>query len=203
VQGDEVAREVATAVIYAAVSDDVVGLCAGWLEAPYYTITRSTDLPGVEACSAFKNAYATASGICDGLQLRGYPEMFNTKAMLFSQAVAEITRMVVALGGRSSTAAGVAGVGDLHVTAAAGRNRTYGEHVGRGEAPDQVAEQMRRTGELTEGYPALKTGWDLLLQQAEGGALSVSDFPLLQALHRIVYGNADVAETLLSVKVRG
>ena len=110
--------------------------------------------------------------------------------------------MVAALGGRPVTAMGLAAVGDLHVTAAAGRNRAYGEHVGRGEPPDRVAERMRQSGELTEGYPALKTGWDLLHQMADDGALVVADFPLLEALHRIVYLGGDVADTLLRVKVR-
>jgi len=196
----EVARKVPTAVVYAAADRREAERCAAWLQGPTYTISPTDDLAGAEACSAFKNAYATASGLCDGLQLRGHPEMYNTKAMLFSQAIAEITRMVVALGGRPETARGIAGVGDLHVTAAAGRNRTYGEHVGRGEPPDKVADRMRQSGELTEGYPALKTGWDLLQQMS--GELSVADFPLLEALHRIVYQGADVADTLLRVKVR-
>ena len=166
-------------------------------------VTRTDDLAGVEACSAFKNAYATASGLCDGLELIGHPEMYNTKALLFTQAIREIGLMVAALGGRVGTVHGVAGVGDLHVTAAAGRNRAYGERVGKGEPPAEAAEQMRCTGELTEGYPALKTGWDLLEQQVRAGLLSGDDFPLLEALHRIVYQDADVATTLASLRVRG
>lgn len=199
----EVCRGVPSAVVFAAQDLLLAESCAAWLEGSTYIVTRTDDLVGAEACSAFKNAYATASGLCDGLQLAGHPEMYNTKAMLFSQAIAEITRMVVALGGRPETAAGLAAVGDLHVTAAAGRNRTYGEHVGRGEPPDQVAERMQATGELTEGYPALKTGWELLQQMAANGWLRVADFPLLEALHRIVYLGAPVAQTLLAVEVRG
>ncbi len=170
----EVARGVSTAVVYAAEDLELAEACARWLEDDYYFITRSDDLAGAEACSAFKNAYATASGLCDGLQLSGHPEMFNTQA----------------------------GVGDLHVTAAAGRNRTYGEHVGRGEPPQQVAERMRQAGELTEGYPALETGWLLLEQMANQGALSVEDFPLLEALHNVVYLGADVAQTLRRLRLR-
>ncbi len=198
----EVARGVSTAVVYAAEDLDLAEACARWLEDDYYFITRSDDLAGAEACSAFKNAYATASGLCDGLQLSGHPEMFNTKAMMFAQAIAEITRMVAAMGGRVATAHGQAGVGDLHVTAAAGRNRTYGEHVGRGEPPQQVADQMRQAGELTEGYPALETGWLLLEQMANQGALSVEDFPLLEALHNVVYLGADVAQALRRLRLR-
>ena len=198
----EVARRVSTSVIWAC-PDEVA--CARWaaqLEAPHYTISRSADLAGVETCSAFKNAYATASGLCDGLQKIGHPEMYNTKALLFTQAVAEIARMVEAMGGKRETALGLAGLGDLHVTAAAGRNRAYGERVGLGEPPDRVAARMAATGELTEGYPALHTGWTLLEQVAAAGRLKVADFPLLESLHRIVYGGAEVAPTLAALRVR-
>lgn len=198
----EVARGVSTAVLYASEDLQTCERCASWLEGDSYTITRTTDLAGGETCSAFKNAYATASGLCDGLQLIGHPEMYNTKAMIFSQAIAEICRMVRAMGGRPETAVGLAAVGDLHVTAAAGRNRTYGEHVGRGEPADQVAKRMLQSGELTEGYPALQTGWDLLNQLAADGKLAVEDFPLLAALHAIVYQGADVATSLASLRIR-
>ena len=199
----EVARRVPTAVLFASNEDPAArDLCANWLECGYYTITRTTDLAGLETCSAFKNAYATASGLCDGLEKRGHPEMYNTKAMLFAQAIAEIARVVVAMGGQQEMAHGLAGVGDLHVTAAAGRNRAYGERVGLGERPDQVAQRMLEAGELTEGYPALHTGWELLGQLVGEGKLAMEDFPLLAALRRIVYGGADVAETLAAVRVR-
>jgi glycerol-3-phosphate dehydrogenase (NAD(P)+) len=199
----EVARQVPTAVIYAAHDAETCGHWADLLEREYYTVTRTDDLAGVETCSAFKNAYATASGLCDGLERTGRPEMYNTKAMLFAQAIREIGRMVRAMGGGARTAEGLAGVGDLHVTAAAGRNRTYGERVGMGEAPDRVAEEMVRTGELTEGYPALRTGRLLLDQMVEGGRLERRDFPLLTALHRIVYEGAEVAPTLAELRIRG
>ena len=122
--------------------------------------------------------------------------------MLFAQAISEIARVVVAMGGKQEMAHGLAGVGDLHVTAAAGRNRAYGERVGLGERPDQVAQKMLDAGELTEGYPALHTGWELLGQLVDQGELALEDFPLLAALHQIVYGGADVAETLAGVRVR-
>jgi len=198
----EVARGVPTAVVYAAADLAVAESCARWLEDDHYTITRTDDLAGAEACSAFKNAYATASGLCDGLQLAGHPEMYNTKAMMFAQAIAEIARMGAALGGRPATAYGQAGVGDLHVTAAAGRNRTYGERVGRGEVPGEAAEAMRAVGELTEGYPALRTGWLLLSQMAGPGELDMADFPLLAALHEVVYEGADVARILAGLRMR-
>jgi glycerol-3-phosphate dehydrogenase (NAD(P)+) len=199
----EVARGVPTAVVYASAVQDleVCGRAAAWLEGDSYMISRSTDLAGVETCSAFKNAYATASGLCDGLQLEGAPEMYNLKALLFAQSIREIARMVVAMGGRAEAAHGLAGVGDLHVTAAAGRNRAYGERVGRGQPPREVAEEMLRAGELTEGYPALDTGYRLLGELCAEGRLSRESFPLLDALHAIVYRGAEVATTLAGLRV--
>jgi glycerol-3-phosphate dehydrogenase (NAD(P)+) len=199
----EVARRVPTAVLFASEELGVADAAASALESDSYTITRTDDLAGVETCSAFKNAYATASGLCDGLQLVGHAEMHNARAMLFSQAVREIGRMVVALAGQRETTYGLAGVGDLHVTAAAGRNRAYGERVGRGDDPARVATEMARAGELTEGYPALQTGWDLLRQQARAGRLVVEDFPLLAALHGVVYDGEPPATLLERVRVRG
>jgi len=199
----EVARGVSPSVVYASEDESARARCAGWLQGPAYTVTESDDLAGLEVCSAFKNAYATASGLCDGLQLAGHAEMYNTKALLFSQAVREIGLVVRAMGGRLSTAQGLAGVGDLHVTAAAGRNRAYGERVGRGERPDEVAAQMAKIGELTEGYPALHTGWLLAQQLAHEGRLGLSELPLLSTLHRIIYEGAPVAPALGALAVRG
>lgn len=200
----EVARHVPTAVVYACEPGEakIRDQAAAWLEGDTYMITRSSDLAGVETCSAFKNAYATASGLCDGLQLRGHPEQYNLKALLFAQAIREIARMVVAMGGSVEAAHGLPGVGDLHVTAAAGRNRAYGERVGLGQPPRQVAEEMLRAGELTEGYPALETGHRLLQELAAEGRLAPADFPLLDALHAIVYRGAEVASTLAALRVR-
>jgi len=200
----EVARGVSTSVVYASEPGDaeVRARAAAWLGGDRYAISRRADLAGAETCSAFKNAYATASGLCDGLQLRGHPEMYNLKALLFAQAIREIARMVVAMGGRAEAAHGLPGVGDLHVTAAAGRNRAYGERVGRGQAPREVAEEMLRAGELTEGYPALETGYRLLGELVAEGRLRVEDFPLLEALHAIVYRGAEVATTLAALRVR-
>ena len=83
-----------------------------------------------------------------------------------------------------------AGVGDLHVTAAAGRNRAFGERVGRGEPAQQVAAEMLAAGELTEGYPAIATAWRFAREHG------VTGLPLLEALHAIVWRDAPVGPTL-------
>lgn len=87
-------------------------------------ISLSSDLIGVGLCSALKNAYAIALGMCDGLKLST-----NVKALIFTQALQEMAQLVEAVGGNKLTTFELAGVGDLFVTGNSphGRNRSYGE----------------------------------------------------------------------------
>jgi glycerol-3-phosphate dehydrogenase (NAD(P)+) len=104
-------------------------------------------------------------------------------------------RLVVAGGGRIETVHGAAGVGDLHVTAAAGRNRAFGERVGQGRRASDVARDMLAAGELTEGYPAIATAWRFARERG------VSDLPLLAALHAIIWEDASARETLTKLEL--
>ena len=101
--------------------------------------------------------------------------------------------LVAAAGGRAETVHGAAGLGDLHVTAAAGRNRAFGERVGRGKPAKEVAAEMLAAGELTEGYPAIATAWRFARERG------VTDLPLLRALNAIVWEGAGVAQTLATL----
>jgi glycerol-3-phosphate dehydrogenase (NAD(P)+) len=102
-------------------------------------------------------------------------------------------RLVMAAGGRAETVHGAAGVGDLHVTAAAGRNRAFGERVGRGRPAKEVAAEMLAAGELTEGYPAIATAWRFARER------DVKDLPLLEALYAIVWGGRAVVDVLTTL----
>jgi glycerol-3-phosphate dehydrogenase (NAD(P)+) len=92
----------------------------------------SDDVVGVELAGAVKNVIAIAAGIVDGL---GYGH--NTVAALITRGLAELSRLVVALGGRSDTISGLAGLGDLVLTCtgALSRNRRVGQALGRGGSP--------------------------------------------------------------------
>ncbi len=161
--------------------------CARALSGDGLVVHTDGDLAGVELCSALKNAYATGLGLWDG---HVGPNAHDARAACFTQSIAEMRRLVAAGGGRESTVYGAAGVGDLHVTAAAGRNRAFGERVGRGKPARDVAAEMLAAGELTEGYPAIATAWRFAREQG------VTDLPLLSALHAIVWEGAEVSSAL-------
>ncbi len=182
----EVARGVMTLMSFAGELTDARA-CAAAMNADFMRIAVTDDIAGAEISSAMKNAYATGLGLWDGLV---GADCHNARAACFTQAIVEMAKLVGAGGGRSETVYGAAGVGDLHVTAAAGRNRAFGEGVGKGKPAKQVAAEMLAAGNLTEGYPAIATAWTWA---SENG---VRELPFLEALHAIVWRDAPVAPTL-------
>jgi len=100
----------------------------------------------VELGGALKNIIAIAAGVCDGLGL-GH----NSIAALITRGLAEITRLVVACGGRQDTMAGLAGLGDLVLTCTGGlsRNRSVGVELGRGRRLPEIIAAMH--GMVAEG----------------------------------------------------
>jgi glycerol-3-phosphate dehydrogenase (NAD(P)+) len=187
----EIARGVLTLMCFAGTTADA-RLCADAMSAPHMRIDVSDDIAGAEICSAMKNAYATGLGLWDGMT---GPDCHNARAACFAQGILEMARLARAGGGRAETVYGAPGVGDLHVTAAAGRNRAFGEGVGKGKPAKQVAAEMLAAGNLTEGYPAIATAWTWA---AENG---VTDLPLLQSLYAIIWEDAPVAETLAKLRL--
>jgi glycerol-3-phosphate dehydrogenase (NAD(P)+) len=187
----EVARGVLTWMQFAGAEDDT-RVCIDALADSALVVSATRDLPGAELCSALKNAYATGLGLWDGHVGK---DAHNARAACFTQAIVEMRALVVAGGGLADTVHGPAGVGDLHVTAAAGRNRAFGERVGRGKPAKQVAAEMLAAGELTEGYPAIASAWRFARER------HVRDVPLLAALHAIVWEGADVGQTLAALRL--
>ena len=118
---------------------------------PYVRVYFNYDPVGVELAGAMKNVVAIAAGILDGMKI-GY----NAKAALLSRGLVEISRLGVALGAQAETFAGLAGMGDLVTTCFSpeGRNRTFGERIGRGEKPADVLKSM--VG-VVEGVPTCKS----------------------------------------------
>jgi len=111
-----------------------------------FRVYTNGDVTGVELGGALKNIIAIAAGVCDGLGL-GH----NSIAALITRGLAEITRLVVACGGRQETMSGLAGLGDLVLTCTGGlsRNRSVGVELGRGRKLPEIIAAMH--GMVAEG----------------------------------------------------
>jgi glycerol-3-phosphate dehydrogenase (NAD(P)+) len=131
--GPSFAREVyerqPTAVVAAARDHEVAKRAQQVFSCGHFRVYSHTDVVGVELAGALKNVIALAAGILEGLGLGN-----NPRAALITRGLAEITRLGVALGADPLTFAGLAGMGDLILTAtgALSRNRSLGVELGRG-----------------------------------------------------------------------
>lgn len=113
-------------------------------------LISTSDIVGVEVAGSFKNVYAIAVGVCDGLKIST-----NTKAVLFVLALREIGLIVKKMGGQSKTIYGLAGLGDLIGTglSSASRNRRLGEFLANGFS---LREAVAKVGQVVEGVLATK-----------------------------------------------
>lgn len=141
----EVAQGLPCALTLASRDADFARAAAGVLHGGTLRIYYSADLVGVEVAGAVKNVMAIAAGICDGLGLGQ-----NARAALITRGLAEITRLGVALGGNAETFMGLAGAGDLILTATGNlsRNRRVGLELAGGKSLDDILEGL---GHVAEG----------------------------------------------------
>ncbi len=131
----EVFSQQPTAVVAAATDHAVAQRTQRVFSTSYFRVYSHTDVVGVELAGALKNVIALAAGILEGLGLG-----FNTRAALITRGLAEITRLGVTLGAQPVTFAGLAGMGDLILTAtgALSRNRSLGVALGQGQTLQQA-----------------------------------------------------------------
>jgi glycerol-3-phosphate dehydrogenase (NAD(P)+) len=142
----EVARGLPAAAVVACPDIDLAARLQKALASPTFRLYRSTDVVGVEISGATKNVVAIAAGIVDGLKLGQ-----NTRAALLTRALAEIRRLGTHLGGLPETFSGLAGVGDLILTATGdlSRNRRVGLALASGKSVEQALSSLG--GEVAEG----------------------------------------------------
>ncbi|MFN7957436.1 MAG: NAD(P)H-dependent glycerol-3-phosphate dehydrogenase [Holophagaceae bacterium] len=156
---DEVSLGVPTAIVLAlplSVSEERAKALQAHLASEKLRIYLSRDVLGTELCGALKNVLAIAAGLVDGLGL-GY----NARAALITRGLAEMARLVEVLGGQASTVMGLAGMGDLLLTATGpqSRNRTFGEKVGKGQSVEAARNALG--GQVIEGMFTCEAALDL------------------------------------------
>jgi len=140
----EVAAGDPTAVVLASSDAKLASEVQEEFSGPRFRLYTNDDVTGTEIAAAVKNVIAIAAGICTGLKLGT-----NTMAALVTRGLAEMTRLAVALGGRRETLSGLAGVGDLILTATGelSRNRSVGIELGRGLELSEILGSTRRVAE--------------------------------------------------------
>src|SRR5207248_1396913 len=159
--GPNLAKEVlagqSAAAVVAMPDERVARALQEVLSRDLFKIYRSTDVVGAEIAGALKNVFAIAAGIAAGL---GSGD--NTRALVMCRAIAEMTRLGVAMGGQPMTFAGLAGIGDLLATCISplSRNRTVGEQLAAGRSTGEIVESMQQ---VAEGVKAVRS----IIQLAE------------------------------------
>jgi glycerol-3-phosphate dehydrogenase (NAD(P)+) len=171
----EVARGDPTAIAIASADAECAQQVQQALSDPRFRLYTNDDVIGVELGGSLKNVIAIAAGVCDGL---GFGH--NSVAALITRGLAEMTRVVVACGGRRETMAGLAGLGDLVLTCTGSlsRNRTVGVELGHGRQLPEIIAGMH--GMVAEGV--LTTHAAVGLAKAHGVEMPIAE-QMLAILH--------------------
>jgi glycerol-3-phosphate dehydrogenase (NAD(P)+) len=144
---EEIATGLATCAVIGSEDLELALRLQELLTFPHFRSYTSDDLAGIEIGGAIKNVYAIAAGMAHGLGLGD-----NAVAALVTRALAEMTRLGIALGGKMETFSGLSGVGDLIVTCYSqhSRNHRVGLALGQGKSLDEAVKAL---GMCAEGVP--------------------------------------------------
>jgi glycerol-3-phosphate dehydrogenase (NAD(P)+) len=174
----EIAAEQPAATVVACLDIDRATVVQQAIATAYLRPYTNIDVVGCELGGAVKNVIALAYGMATAMRLGD-----NTKATLITRGLAETARLGVALGADPLTFAGLAGLGDLVATCSSplSRNRTFGEHLGRGETLEQAQAATRQTAEGVKSCLAIR---DL----ARGHGV---EMPITEQVERVCHEGVD------------
>lgn len=175
-------RQVSGAVI-ASESGHVRSRVQKMLSCDYFRVYGNQDVFGVELAGALKNIYAIASGMAGAM---GSGE--NTRAMLITRSLAEMSRFAKQMGGKLSTFLGLAGIGDLIVTCSTPLSRNYrvGYQIANGV---NASDAMNNLGQVAEGINTIK------IVKEKADELGI-DMPILAALYSVLFEDMPIAGAL-------
>jgi glycerol-3-phosphate dehydrogenase (NAD(P)+) len=143
---------------------------------PVFRVYRNHDIVGCELGGAFKNVVAVATGIAQGLSVGD-----NTRSMVITRGLSELTHLGVAMGGEAPTFAGLAGMGDLIATCMSpqSRNRFVGEELGKGRALADILAGMTM---VAEGVKTAVTVHELSVEHGV-------PMPVCHEVYRVITGD--------------
>lgn len=191
--GPSFAREVAVEMQTAVIAASPDAMIARYVQKVFSTLCfrvyTNCDMVGVELGGSVKNVIAIAAGISDGLGL-GY----NPRAALITRGLAEMARLGLAMGGKSSTFAGLAGMGDLVLTCTGdlSRNRTVGKQLGEGR---KLTEILRGLKMVAEGVKTAESTYCLAQR------LGV-EMPITEQVYKVLYEDKSPRQAVQDLMMR-
>ena len=183
------ANRINSSVILANENLDIVKNIGKMISTEYYSTEYSDDLIGVEVCAATKNIYSMLIGASEGLSSKSQSSeikkkyYLNTAASLAYKAVSEMEKLVKKLNGKSQTAYGLAGLGDLYVSSAGGRNSKMGFHLGQGLLFKDAKEKYMKEVTIEGADLAFAIGSKVLKE------FDLNEFPLLFSVVESICSN--------------
>lgn len=184
---EEVVKKCPTTVVVASLNEQAAMRAQDLFMNAYFRVYTNRDMVGVELAGALKNIIALGAGMSDGL---GYGD--NAKAALLTRGLAEITRVGVEMGANPQTFAGLAGVGDLVVTATSRHSRNWraGSLLGQGMKLEDVLSKMDM---VVEGVRTTKAAREIAVKYNV-------QMPIAMQLYHVLFDGLDVrtaVETLM------
>jgi glycerol-3-phosphate dehydrogenase (NAD(P)+) len=178
-----------SSVVLANENINVVKNIGSIISTDYYSTEFSDDLIGVEVCAATKNIYSMLIGASEGLSSKSLDNetkkkyFLNTAASLAYKAVAEMKSLTRKLNGKEESAYGLAGLGDLYVSSAGGRNSKMGYYLGQGHLFKEAKDKFMKDITVEGADLALEIGPKVLKEFKE------KEFPLLFSVIKCICNN--------------
>ena len=178
----EIIEGMAAACVIAAKNKKTGKSFSNILDTPSFKVFLNDDVKGVELAGALKNIYAIVSGLSDGLGNKK-----NTKAMILTRSLVEMSHLFESLKLKKLTLLGLAGVGDLFATASSEKSRNYsfGYLLGKGKTREEAKKIINQ---VIEGEKTLKIVYEKV------STLEL-DMPIVEKLYNIVFKKGSVRES--------
>ena len=178
----EIIEGMAAACVIAAKNEKTGKEFSNILDRKSFKVFLNNDVRGVELAGALKNIYAIVSGLSDGLGNKK-----NTKAMILTRSLVEMSHLFESLKLKKLTLLGLAGVGDLFATASSEKSRNYsfGYLLGKGKSREEAKKIINQ---VIEGEKTLKIVYEKV------SALEL-DMPIVEKLYNIVFKKGSVKES--------
>lgn len=186
---EEVILEMPTAIVCACEDEKVAKEIQEIFNTDFFRVYSSTDVIGVELGGAIKNTLALGIGIVSGL---GYGD--NTKAAIMTRGIHEMSRFTESFGAHQQTINGLAGIGDLIVTATSmhSRNNRAGILLGNGLSIEEVTNEINM---VVEGIPTTRAIYELAREKN-------IELPITREIYEILYENKSADESIIELMGR-